>query len=245
MNVKTLLAVLVGGFMFSLQAELTTYTWVGGSSGNYEDAANWDPQPTTYPSGTDTALVFTNSADVTFVKWITNAKVTVAKGTVNFNTSTSSMRYKGGTADGSPVVYDVAKGAIFRPVNYNQSWTAYNASGCDIVVKGGGTVYFYVSLGESATDCPKSMDVQEGTVIMGAPRGTMNLTGTLTIRSGATFKGQPAWFPDPPGQHLAAQTKIVVEENGVLDYYTRGTFGTLSGAGTVKNSGSYAGWVFG
>ena len=127
-------AVLAAKTLFAVDA-----TWIGGSSGDWKDAANWDAgSETGYPTGANSVARFTNSVTVASSGGITYCEVHVADNcTVAHNTSAYCT--SAANSDGE-VVFDVGEGATFTQGGQNSN--IYGANAITFVKTGKGTASF-------------------------------------------------------------------------------------------------------
>ena len=107
MGLTTLIAVtavLAAKMLFAVDA-----TWIGGPSGDWKDAANWDAGE--YPSGAGSVARFTNSVTIASSGGITYCEVHVADNCIVAH-NTSAYCASAANSDGE-VVFDVGEGATF------------------------------------------------------------------------------------------------------------------------------------
>ena len=207
----------------------TEVTWIGGASGSFHTASNWDPA--VVPSGEKSAAyvaVFTNSASLTGSDWWYPAGLKVrGNSTVTLDLGTYRFMPSKVSEDGW-IVFDVETGSSFELTTTSN---IYGSELSSFKKTGGGTVRMSGSVVVNDGMCFKTLDIAEGMLDMPGV-GVMN---GITVRSGATLavrnESGISRGNYPP-------YVITVEEGATLDCGgKRHWIGSLAGAGEVTNTG--------
>ena len=216
-------AVLAAKTLFAVDA-----TWIGGPSGDWKAAANWDAGE--YPSGAGSVARFTNSVTVASSGRITYCEVhvaddcTVAHNTTDYCTSAAN-------SDGE-VVFNVGEGATFTQGGSIPN--LYGGNAITFVKTGKGTASFggcVGHVGSSTVFFYTTADVRGGTLKMTCnygPRLTL-VDNYMRIRSNAKFLDARTGT----GQMINNKTVVEIDADGILDFGGKG--GTLRG---IIGSGS-------
>ncbi|MBQ3746856.1 MAG: hypothetical protein II863_05550 [Kiritimatiellae bacterium] len=238
---KKIAAVLIGGGVIasSAFAAITPQqaTWVGGASGEFTIAANWDPAtvPNNRTSTKAYIVTFTNSTTVTLSTssdyWYSGG-IVVKDGANVVCTGTGTYRFYPTTADiggdgdgGTNLVIDVESGSslTFDGVVMRGLETV------TLVKTGGGT--FTTTRGIGNSYGYRNVDVREGVLDSSTTTVAYNLVPKLTIRDGAVFKTSVAG-----GIAKAENPSVTIEAGGIYDAGGKAlTLAHLSGAGAVSN----------
>lgn len=209
-------------FVNALPAAATTYTWVGGASGNWNTASNWSPN-SGYPGkigNSDIAVVNTSGCAITITATLTISQLeTTSYGISGITVSVSSgntLTISSGISTAQPSsAANVFTFSGAGTTKIGGSITAgYNAS---FATASGATVYL------TATAV-----VDEAS---GNPHGSFNNAGTLNILSGATLK-----FSD---QSQLVNSGTINSYNATLTFSGSGspTCG-ITNTGTILDHGS-------
>lgn len=191
-------------------AGATTYTWSGGSSGNWTTAANWGGSG--YPSGSgDIAQISTSNVTITFAGTATISQLKVSAPVTGVTISlsaSSSLTISSGLNIGQPGSASnviIFSGSGSATINGTSSF-AYTAS---MAITSGANVTFGAS---SIIDFSNN-------------QGTLNNGGTLNLSSGCNFK-------------LAYASKLANASTGTVNA-TSNTF-TMSGSPSyISNAGVF------
>ena len=209
-------------------------TWVGEETGNFADAANWDPAkvPSANSSTKAYIAVFTNSVTVTSLDYWYSGGIEVKNGANVVFTGTGTYRFYPTTADiggdgdgGTNIVFDVETGSTlkFNGVAFRGLETV------TFVKKGGGKFINTSWIGNIYQY--RNVDVREGEMELTTTDSRFNLVPRLTVRSGAVFKTKM-----PGGLTAAHNPSVTIDAGGLYDVGGKAlNISHLSGAGTVSN----------
>ena len=221
------------GVLLGLTAESfaeTRVTWVGGTEGDFNVAANWDPAKV--PSSEKTTVyiaVFTNSvsfSNTSSYYWYGGGVEVSGNSTVLF----SSGRYMPTTAGlGDVHVFDIEEGSS---LTFDGS-IFYGNSAIPLVKKGGGLLKTTGWFGNSSVAGREFglVDVQDGTIFAAKGDYRWNCVSNIVVRPSGTFK-----VATGGGLNQTFLPCATVEAGGTLDLGEKTlTLASLSGAGTVTN----------
>ena len=224
----TVAAAAVAGIALSCGAALPVSTWVGGASGAFETAANWDPEG---KPGAGQVASFTNAAAVTVAGGISVGSLSVRGGTVRLSCAGSSTRVIYCDSGDGCCYVDVADGCLLDIVN-----GATKGADVNLVKTGGGTyaVNFFFDTGI------RDLVVSGGVYRVDNNYPSGSIGGRYVIRDGAKIlvsrtANDRLFFGD--GKY------VQVDAGGTLDL--SGMSGTgnawkvyFTGEGSIINAGS-------
>ena len=215
---------------------LTDVYWIGGSSGNWNDASNWSS--VSYPDSSDCHVKITNETPVT----ISLGSGTFKLGSLSFSgadhkltgdsTTSGLLTFYGGKTLPDVPVIDVQQGRV-ATINYARAGDGHG--GCGISKQGAGALVINGAFGLSARF--ELFEIAQGVVSNCYPVGNgFTLNGRCIVRSGATFASTA-------NNSIDDYVVIELEEGAVFDNCNkRDGYGGFTGYGTVKgtsNTGSY------
>jgi hypothetical protein len=226
-SVVVCLATLVGA-LSARSATLTDLTWVGAAGADFNAAANWSPSATPSYShrlvfdGDATPVIMTHDSGKVYAGEICvlSGDVTLTKGPSTPD-NTRLIISDNGTSE---VKIDIAEDASFT-ADVPMYATFSGASPRTYVKKGGGRLTSNVAFINN-----DSIRVEAGVLEAMGGNSLVQESGALLVKGGATFR----FLNNDKIDH---RSKIVLEENGVLDlngFYA--TIGGISGRGIVTNS---------
>lgn len=207
----------------------TRVTWVGGTEGDFNVAANWDPAKVPSSSSTTAYVaVFTNSVNLSNSAdyWYPAGAEVAADCDVVF----SGNRVMPTTAEpGSDYVYTIGANASLKI----SGSIFYGTTAKKLVKKGEGllTTTFWFGNSSNAGREFDVVEVQGGTLFAGTGDNRYNCVSNVLVRPGGTFKVAAGG-----GMNQTFRPCVTVEAGGTLDFGGKTlTLASLSGAGTVTN----------
>ena len=200
--------------------------WIGGESGSFNTATNWDPEGV--PNTKDSSAVFTNAATVSMSGAFCEIHALGGNLTINHSYRVSTV----GNSQ-NEVVVEVGKDYT---VSFNISSTSlfYGQRDCTFVKSGAGRLNVPRCLGYN-TDYFKDFDIRDGTLALTENYGGLNsVDGYVHIADGATF------LQDGGFNELPTATTVEIDAGGTLNYGNVGdkTLRGIIGAGTASGLGN-------
>lgn len=228
-------AVLLGAF--ALQAAIQTTTWIGGASGNWADADNWDNGAPAAAADQKIAC-FTNSATVDANGWYHAYGVKVLSGDVTVNGSGQRFWCENGGDDG--IEFYVGEGASLTMGEYFEIISTPPAK---LVFRktGKGALTVQANVGDKADNGWyngfQSVEVREGTLVAATTAANFQTyDDRVKVYRGAMLKlsGAPSAF----SRNAKAAHLVWLEEGAVFDGGLQApTLTGVLGAGEIRNMG--------
>ena len=203
----------------------TTYTWTGGTSGNWTTASNWSPS-TGYPGSsgsTDIAIINTSNATVTCTA---SLNISVLKSTT-YGVSGITIKFSG-----SPT-FTISSGlSIAQPSSAATGITFTGAGTASIA----GTSSFAYNSSMSITTGATVSFAASSVIDFTANQGSLNNSATLKLLSGCNFKlGYGASLVN--SGTVTATSATFTMSGSPTSISNTGTFNATSTAFTLTGSG--------
>lgn len=231
-NTQTLQGVISGAVALSLLCSVAAAApsyWIGGASGSFNTATNWDPEGV--PNTAGSSAVFTNAATVSMSGAFCEIHALGGDLTINHSYRVSTV----GNSQ-NEVIVEVGGGytASFNFTGSDATHIFYGQRDCTFVKSGAGRLNVPRCLGYN-TDYFKDFDIRDGTLALTENYGGLNsVDGYVHIADGATF------LQDGGFNELPTATTVEIDAGGTLNYNNVGgtTLRGIVGAGAASGLGN-------